>query len=145
MVTLRSSIRGEDDVFRQLAFASRARDGLRPSDTSEIIGASRANNARLGVTGVLVYSGESFLQLVEGPDGALSTLWRKLIIDDRHRQLTALHDGVADARWFDDWRAGYVSENALAPLLRQWRTRGPALPPDDLEKLYEFLRGTEAY
>jgi hypothetical protein len=58
-----------DDVLRQLAFASRARPGLRPTDTSAIIATSRVNNAREGVTGVMLYSGESFLVLVEGADG----------------------------------------------------------------------------
>ena len=68
-------------VLRQIAFASAARPGLKPADTSAIIAASRTNNARKGITGVLVYSGESFLVLVEGPDDALAVLWRRLILD----------------------------------------------------------------
>lgn len=132
-------------MVRQLAFTSRARPGLRPSDTSEIIGASRANNARDGLTGVLVYSGDSFLQFVEGPDAALSELWRRLITDDRHRHLASLHDGSVPDRWFDDWRAGYVPEARLAPMLVRWRAWAPSLPACEIELLRDFLRATEAF
>ena len=132
-------------MLRQLAFASRAKSGLRASDTSAIIGTSRANNARLGLTGVLVYSGASFLQFVEGDDDQLSALWRRLLADDRHRELASLHDGSAAARWFDDWRAGYMPEAILAPRLAHWRSLGPALPGDELAELREFLRNAETF
>jgi hypothetical protein len=137
--------RGDFVVLRQLAFVSRARAGLRPSDTSDIIGASRANNAREGVTGVLLYSGESFLQFIEGPDRALSALWRRLLVDDRHRHLSSLHAASVDARWFDDWRAGYFPEASLAPQLERWRAFAPALPPQELFGLRALLRDAQTF
>ncbi|MCC6756140.1 MAG: BLUF domain-containing protein [Solirubrobacterales bacterium] len=128
------------DVLRQLAFASRARPGLRSSDTSAIIGACRASNASAGITGVLLYSGESFLQLVEGPDAALSALWRELAVDARQRQLVSLHDAGIASRAFADWRAGYVAEVVLAPAVERWRRHAGALPAGELVALLAFVR-----
>jgi hypothetical protein len=132
-------------VLRQMVVVSRARDGLRPSDTSDIIGVSRANNARTGLTGVLLYSGQTFLQFVEGSDAALSVLWRELLIDDRHRQLVSLHDGQVHARWFDDWRAGYIPETLLAPVILRWRGVSAPLRDADLVELHSFLRVAQTF
>jgi hypothetical protein len=136
---------GPFNVLRQIAFASAARPGLKPADTSAIIAASRANNVREGITGVLVYSGESFLQLVEGPDDALAVLWRRLILDDRHRSLASIYGAETGDRWFADWRAGYVSEANLAPQIFRWRTFAPALPRPEVERLRAFLSEAQAF
>jgi hypothetical protein len=138
-------MRGIDDVLRQLAFASRARPGLRPADTSDIIATSRTNNAREGVTGVLLYSGESFIQLVEGSDAAIAMLWRRLIVDDRHRGLSSLYGGAVAERAFSAWRAGYVAEASIGPMLVRWRGLAPALPEDEVERLRAFLRSAETF
>lgn len=131
-------------MLRQLAFASHARAGLRASETSEVIATSRSNNARDGITGVMLYTGESFVQIVEGPDGAIAQLWRRLLLDDRHRGPTTLFDHPG-ARWYDDWRAGYVAEAIVAPLLMRWRALSPTLPPDDIAQLRELCDATETF
>ena len=121
-------------VLRQLAFASHARAGLRASETSEVIATSRSNNARDGITGVMLYTGESFVQIVEGPDAVVARLWRRLLLDDRHRGPTTLFDQTG-APWYHDWRAGYVAEAVVAPLVLRWRALSPTLPPDDVAQL----------
>jgi hypothetical protein len=132
-------------VLRQLIFASRARTGLRPADTSAIIGRSRANNARDGVTGVLIYSGESFLQVAEGTDAMLSALWRRLIVDERHRHLVSIHDARIHARGFVDWRAGYVREEHLSHPVSRWQSFAAQLPEPEAEALRAFLRDAETF
>ena len=132
-------------MLRHLAFASRARPGLRPADTSAIIATSRTNNARDSVTGVMLYSGESFLALVEGTDPTISSLWRRLLVDDRHRQLASLHGGSIAERWFVDWRAGYVAEQSVAPLVFRWRAFAPALPATEVERLRTFLGEAQSF
>ena len=131
-------------LLRQLAFASRARLGLRTAHTSELIATSRSNNARDGITGVLLYSGESFLQIIEGRDAAIGHLWRRLLLDDRHRELTTLFERSGD-RWFDDWRAGYVAELKLGPQLLRWRALAPSLPPDDITQIRDLCDGVETF
>lgn len=133
------------DVVRQIAFSSRARPGLRPADTSNIIGTSRSNNARDGITGALIYSGESFLQLVEGADAALTALWRRLADDDRHRQLASLFDRAIAKRAFNAWRAGYMPEETLGSALTRWRGFARSLPAVEVDSLLDFLRDAETF
>jgi Sensors of blue-light using FAD len=132
-------------VLRQLAFASRARPGLRASETSELIATSRSNNARDHITGVLLYTGESFLQVVEGQDEAVSGLWRRLVTDDRHDSIISLFDFGVDDACFDGWRAGYVSEYQLAPLLIRWRALAPSLPANEVAQLRALCESTPTF
>ncbi|HVE51466.1 MAG TPA: BLUF domain-containing protein [Casimicrobiaceae bacterium] len=132
-------------MVRQIAFSSLARPGLRPADTSNIIGTSRSNNARDGITGALIYSGESFLQLVEGADAALTALWGRLAGDDRHRQLASLFDRSVAQRSFGDWRAGYMPEETLGSALTRWNGFTPPLPLVEVDALLEFLRDAETF
>jgi Sensors of blue-light using FAD len=132
-------------VLRQLAFASRARPGLRASETSELIATSRSNNARDHISGVLLYTGESFLQIVEGPEAAVNGLWRRLLLDDRHHSIVLLFDLAEDDRWSDGWRAGYVSEQQLASPLLRWRALGPSLPANEVAQLRALCETTSTF
>jgi hypothetical protein len=132
-------------VLRQLAFASRARLGLRASETSDLITTSRSNNARDDITGVLLYTGESFLQVVEGQDAEVSDLWRRLLVDDRHYGVVSLFDRAEHDRWFRDWRAGYLSEQQITPLLIRWRGLAPSLPANEIESLRALCEGTPTF
>jgi hypothetical protein len=126
-------------VLRQLAFASRARPGLRASETSALIGDRREASEREGITGILVYSGETFVELVEGRDAALAALWRRLLDDDRYQAPVSLHDASIAARWSEGWRAGYVPESVLAPHVERWRALAPRLPAAEVDALKSFL------
>ena len=132
-------------MFRQLAFASEVPEGRRAAETSAIIGALRESHAREQITGVLLYSGHRFLQLIEGGEAALAAAWRALLADGRHRDPFVLHDTMTVARWFSDWRAGYVPESAIAPALARWRSLGPNLPAHELEQLRMLLSETKAF
>lgn len=132
-------------MLRQLAFASRARLGLRAFETSDLIATSRENNARDDVTGVLLYTGDSFLAIVEGRDAAISDLWRRLVIDDRHRSILSLFDLTERERRFEGWRAGYSPEHQLAPLLIRWRALAPALPVNEVAQLRELCERTPTF
>ena len=132
-------------MFRQLAFASRARAGLRASEISALIGTSREHNARDDVTGVLLYSGESFVSIIEGRDAAISGLWRRLLLDDRQRGIASLFDRTVEARAFSGWRAGYVSEQQLAPELSRWRALCAALPAAEVAQIVALCAGAQTF
>jgi len=69
---------------------------------------SQANNRRDGITGLLVFDGAAFCQLVEGPQAALAELRQRLERDRRHVDMRVLHFGPAPARRFPSWRLGYA-------------------------------------
>ncbi len=141
----RIAVEGSRAVLRQLAFASRARLELRASETSDLIATSRSNNARDDITGVLLYTGDSFLQIIEGRDIAVSALWRRLAVDDRHHSIVSLFDRTERDRGFSGWRAGYVPEQQLAPLLIRWRGLAPALQDRDVAQLRALCETTPTF
>ena len=132
-------------MVRQLAFASRARAGLRSSQTSELIALSRENNARDGVSGILLYSGESFVSIVEGSDASISALWRRVLVDDRHRAIVSLFDVSSRAAWFEGWRAGYVPEPQLAPMIAEWKALAPSLSVDEIGRMRAFCDAAQTF
>ena len=132
-------------MLRQLAFASDAAAGLRAADTSALIVALRDRHARDGITGVLLYSGDSFLQLVEGSESATAECWRALLADGRHRNPVVLHDTTSPTSWFVDWRAGYAPDTMLAPRLLRWKALAPTLPLHELNELRMLLCDTKTF
>jgi hypothetical protein len=79
------------------------------SDTralNAIVHQAAVNNARAGVTGVLVSSDDAFIQLLEGPRQALSDLLRRLYADDRHRDIRLVDFRMIEKRVTGPWAMG---------------------------------------
>jgi hypothetical protein len=69
---------------------------------------SRANNLRDAISGLLVFDGKAFCQLVEGPAAKITDLRGRLERDPRHRAMRVLRFGLAAQRRFGSWRLGYA-------------------------------------
>ena len=79
----------------------------------ELLRVSRANNARDGITGVLLYDDGSFIQAIEGPEPAIRALKRRLEADPRHQQVTTVLEELVAERQFGQWSMGFVPREAL--------------------------------
>ncbi|MGD8956421.1 MAG: BLUF domain-containing protein [Chromatiaceae bacterium] len=66
------------------------------------------NNSTKGITGLLVLSGNTFVQVLEGPALDITELFGRIMADKRHRQvqLVSFESGVE--RGFDDWNMRLV-------------------------------------
>lgn len=90
--------------MRRIRYVSELDGSLTPEDVEEIARVSEANNARDGITGMLMASGRLFFQLVEGPDEAVDALYRRILSDRRHRNVMVLGDERGDlTRQCPDW------------------------------------------
>jgi hypothetical protein len=90
-----------------------------------ICGQSRVNNERDGITGLLVFDGHAFCQLVEGPEPAITSLLDRLERDPRHVKMHVLQFGHAPrGRRFPSWRLGYAYSADPAAIQRLAVTRG---------------------
>ena len=69
----------------RLMYASRATEPVRHDSLQAILKKSTGNNPGAGVTGVLCFSGEIFLQVLEGGRSQVSTLYNRIAQDPRHR------------------------------------------------------------
>lgn len=87
----------------QLVYISTAREAVASATLDAILDASRRNNARDGITGLLVAGGRRFLQALEGPDRAVLDAYARIVSDSRHHALVLLGTQVTEERAFGAW------------------------------------------
>jgi len=68
-----------------------------------ILAESQRNNERDGLTGALAAHDGRFIQVIEGPAGALDGLLRRLAPDPRHRDIAILDRRPIAGRRFEAW------------------------------------------
>ena len=73
-----------------------------------ILAKSRANNARDGITGGLLYGVDCFAQVLEGPYEAVQDAVERIQCDDRHTDVAVLQSGPVAARDFPDWSMAFA-------------------------------------
>ena len=89
--------------LQSLTYTSLARLDLTGDDLVAIHQTARHRNALDGVTGLLIFNGTHFLQVVEGVEAAIEDLLDRLRADSRHHQLEIRDRRDIDARSFPGW------------------------------------------
>ncbi len=90
-----------------LIYASSATRKMHDQDLLAILAASHKNNARLDVTGMLLYRGGNFLQVLEGSEKAVDDIFNVIKQDPRHHQVTLLLKRPVPKRQFERWEMGF--------------------------------------
>ncbi|MBH1991464.1 MAG: BLUF domain-containing protein [Sphingomonadaceae bacterium] len=93
--------------MKRLLYISTARATLRPSELEELLAKSRTANSAADLTGLLVVGGRRFLQVLEGPDQAVTATYERIVRDSRHFALVKLHDKEVATRSFASWAMGF--------------------------------------
>lgn len=99
-------------MTRYIAYTSTAHELLRSSDIDHLLLDARAFNARIGVTGVLLYDGLRFFQYFEGSDYATDQVMSRIRASGRHRQIQLLADAHRQGRELDRWYMGFSQSPA---------------------------------
>jgi hypothetical protein len=68
---------------------------------------SRERNSQLGLTGMLLYYDGAFMQVLEGPEENVRTLYARIGQDPRHHRIIRLLEEYIPERNFPDWSMGY--------------------------------------
>lgn len=90
-------------ALKSLTYTSFAQLDLTSSDLEDIHRTARHSNALNGITGLLIFNGTHFLQVIEGAPDAIDSLIEQLRRDNRHIGLEIRHEGMTDERSFPDW------------------------------------------
>lgn len=96
-----------------LVYVSSASRLFRPEDLADILAVSRRNNARAGITGLLLYAGGTIIQALEGPPSAVDEAYARIGRDDRHRGAQVLLREPTAERSFPEWAMGFRDVGAL--------------------------------
>lgn len=79
------------------------------SVVGDIVKAAREKNARLGLTGVLIFDGQRFCQYLEGNAAAISDMLQNICLDPRHTDVIVQFHGPQEGpRHFQDWAIAYA-------------------------------------
>jgi len=93
--------------LQELVYTSMSDIHAEPDDVKDILASSERNNTAAGITGLLLYDGERYIQILEGEPLKVETLFRTISNDTRHFDLELLHKGPITGRSFKDWRMAY--------------------------------------
>lgn len=89
--------------LKTLTYTSRARLDLSDEDLAAIHQSARHLNALDGISGLLIFDGARFLQIVEGAEDAIDNLVGRLRMDPRHSAFEIRDERYVDRRSFPDW------------------------------------------
>lgn len=89
-------------VLSQYLYISTA-PTLSRDEVEAILATSARNNPARDITGLLLYNGRNFLQLLEGEEENLVTLMLRITEDERHSGITVLDRRNIDERACPDW------------------------------------------
>lgn len=86
-----------------IAYVSQARSALAPQELDALLADATAFNRMAGVTGVLMFDGERFLQYLEGPRDGLDSVYGRVLNASVHHGVRQLAAGAVATRWFPHW------------------------------------------
>lgn len=99
----------------RLLYASHSAKPVTPDVIESILEQSRKHNPRLGITGILCQSGNTFLQVLEGGRTAVNLLYNDIVRDARHKNVVVLHYEEVEQRKFAGWTMGQVNLAKVNP------------------------------
>ena len=92
----------------QILYVSQMAHGADFGIVREVVTAARHRNPARGITGALLFDGERFCQLLEGPEPVVKALMKSIARDPRHTQINALFTGPClGERAMQRWASGY--------------------------------------
>ncbi|MEL6452961.1 MAG: BLUF domain-containing protein [Pseudomonadota bacterium] len=100
-------------------YTSNGHAPLGPDALSEILNVSRRNNARDGISGMLLYHRNRFFQTLEGDEAAVNACLARIEADPRHVSVRTLQTLRVETRVFSRWRMGFADVAALQPDARE--------------------------
>jgi hypothetical protein len=98
-------------TWRLVYFSRNAIPGGAPALEAEIPGilaTSQRNNARVGVTGALMFNSGGFAQVLEGRQRDVSSVFERIQCDPRHSDVLVLSFSAVASRLFGHWSMGWV-------------------------------------
>ncbi len=101
--------------MHELFYCSMATREMVEADILDLLKVSRDKNARLEVTGLLVYQKRTkeFLQVLEGEKEVIFDLLKTIKADDRHTSLHLIYDKEIPERGFKSWSMAFANMESI--------------------------------
>lgn len=93
-------------MLSQLVYVSKRKANCTTEEIDKILASCKQNNPDLGITGILLYSQDKFIQLVEGESSIVMKLYDKIKKDDRHKDCVMISLAPIKEKSFPSWHMG---------------------------------------
>lgn len=105
-------------MIYRLIYSSKAADGMTDADLEDILETARTRNAENGITGMLLFTEGTFIQVLEGDKSAIDGLYARIARDPRHKAVELLFEQNDDSRALGQWQMAFsrMSPNAARKL-----------------------------
>lgn len=117
----------------RLVYVSTASTAINDAVLSQIVSAAAQNNAAHDISGLLVYNGINFLQVLEGREESILALMEKIQRDHRHFGIVTLMNEKTSARAFPS-RSMRLAHSKGANQARNLKTNANGLVDDALPR-----------
>lgn len=91
-----------------LIYASSATQLMSQDELTELLKKAREKNASRDITGMLLYRNGNFVQVLEGPEAAVSDTFEVIKKDPRHHDVTLILKRPIQKRDFAEWEMGFT-------------------------------------
>jgi hypothetical protein len=110
-------------MLRRIAWSSLPSPAFSAARLGTMVAAERSNNSRNHVSGVLLYTGAHFVEILEGEESVLDARWSRVQHDDRFASPVRIGEEACNARWFADWKLAYADDEDVGAQVEALRTR----------------------
>lgn len=98
--------------MKYIVYISSASHLMSSEELLAILETSRKNNVERGLTGMLLYSEGTFIQLLEGEEASLQETYKAIVSDTRHKNIIKMVESTGENRIFPEWSMGFKSASA---------------------------------
>jgi len=130
--------------MRQIIYMSQSKTRLSDADLTDILRSARRNNEARHVTGILLYAGNTFFQVLEGMQHVVEDIYDMVFFDERHAMVKMLASREIARREFEGWSMGFrrlneadIAHLGFFDLSKSSLTRN--IPQDVSEATVNFL------
>lgn len=103
----------------RLVYISDSSRPMSPSEIGTLVKRCRLKNEARGISGLLLYGGSHFMQVLEGDSLRVSVLFDRISADPRHTNVQRLIFKPAQSRMFGGWGLCLVDTSRVQTLNRE--------------------------
>lgn len=96
-------------LLYHLIYISKTRLDWSQQQLIQLLNTSWSNNKKKNISGMLVYLGDRFVQLLEGEKEDVLNTFQNIQLDPRHKEISVLLEGTSENRIFSNWSMGFKS------------------------------------
>ena len=128
-------------IYKSIAYP----ESLKKEELSKLLEICMKNNNKYGIYGLLVLSGDRFLQVLEGPPKFVNLVFQKIVQDKRHYDVELISYEDIGTNYFYNWNMRLIDlEKLTEPTRELFLKKYPhndrtIIYPDNLLLVYSLL------